>query len=90
MTPPPKLELRSELRKQIKEIAYARMRFGQERITWLLQPDGLRMSAAIQNRFYRIYIHEGLQVRKRCRERECRLHKLTGRNRTASAWIAFA
>jgi putative transposase len=65
----------SELRGQIKEIAHARKRFGYERITWLLQRDGLRMSAAIQKRVYRIYKQEGLQVRKRCRKRERRLRK---------------
>ena len=65
----------SELREQIKEIAHARKRFGYERITWLLQRDGLRMLAAIQKRVYRIYKQEGLQVRKRCRKRERRLRK---------------
>jgi putative transposase len=53
---------KSELREQIKEIAHARKRFGYERVIWLLQRDGLRMSAAIQKRVYRIYNQEGLQV----------------------------
>ncbi len=34
----------SELREQIKEIAHARKRFGYERLTWLLQRDGLRIN----------------------------------------------
>ena len=47
-------------------------RFGYERITWLLQRDGLRIN---RKRVYRIYKQEGLQVRKRCRKRERRLRK---------------
>jgi len=62
----------SVLRKQIIEIAYARRRFGYERITWLLKRDGWSVN---EKRVYRIYKQEGLQVRKRCRKRERRIRK---------------
>ena len=62
----------SALRKQIIDIAQDRKRFGYERITWLLQRDGLRIN---KKRVYRIYKQEGLQVRKRCRKRERRMRK---------------
>lgn len=62
----------SALRKQIIDIAHDRKRFGYERITWLLQRDGLRIN---KKRVYRIYKQEGLQVRKRCRKRERRMRK---------------
>ena len=57
----------SALRLRIREIAYARPRFGYERITVMLRREGWRIN---RKRVHRWYCLEGLQLRMRVRRRK--------------------
>ena len=56
----------AELRARIKALAYERRRFGYRRIHALLRREGWRVN---HKAVHRIYVEEGLQVRKRKRKR---------------------
>ncbi len=57
---------RPGLRTRIRELAYERRRFGYRRIHALLRREGWRIH---HKAVHRIYVEEGLQVRKRKRKR---------------------
>jgi putative transposase len=56
----------TELRKQLRELAAARPRWGTPRLTWLLRREGQRVN---HKRVERVYREEGLNVRSRRRKR---------------------
>ncbi len=60
------------LRERIKELAYERRRFGYRRLHALLRREGWRVN---HKAVHRIYVEEGLQVRKRRRKRVARAER---------------
>ena len=62
----PRRQQRPGLRERIKELAALRRRFGYRRLHALLRRDGWRVN---HKAVHRIYVEEGLQVRKRKRKR---------------------
>jgi putative transposase len=62
----PRRQARAGLRERLKELAAARRRFGYRRLHALLRREGWRVN---HKAVHRIYVEEGLQVRKRKRKR---------------------
>ena len=60
------------LRVRLKELGYERRRFGTRRLHALLRREGWRVN---HKAVHRIYVEEGLQVRRRKRKRICRAER---------------
>jgi putative transposase len=65
-------QARSTLRERLKELASQRRRFGYRRLHALLRREGWRIN---HKAVHRIYVEEGLQVRKRKRKRLARVER---------------
>ncbi len=68
----PRRQQRPRLRERIKELAALRRRFGYRRLHALLRREGWRVN---HKAVHRIYVEEGLQVRKRKRKRVSRAER---------------
>ncbi len=68
----PRRKERSGLRMRLKELAAERRRFGYRRLHALLRREGWRIN---HKAVHRIYVEEGLQVRKRKRKRVSRAER---------------
>ena len=68
----PRRRARAGLRERLKELAAARRRFGYRRLHALLRREGWRVN---HKAVHRIYVEEGLQVRKRKRKRVARAER---------------
>jgi putative transposase len=68
----PRRQACAGLRERLKELAAARRRFGYRRLHALLRREGWRVN---RKAVHRIYVEEGLQVRKRKRKRVARAER---------------